>query len=136
MLISKKMHDVYLAKAHECIEHVTKLEGKGENTQILKERSTVIGEICMHLKTTSWKNNIMREAKELFYDNEFIEKLDFNPYLLSFNNYIIDFKKKEFRLPKPDDYISKSTNIDYIDYNKFDANQQSIVKEIEEFMKC
>jgi len=136
MLISKKMHDVYLAKAHECIENVTKLESQGENTQALKERSNVIGEICMHLKTTSWKNNIMKEAKELFYDNEFIEKLDSNPYLLSFNNYVIDFKKKEFRLPKPDDYISKSTNIEYIDYNKFDTNQKSIVKEIEEFMKC
>lgn len=135
MLISKKMHDVYLAKAHECIEHVTKLESQGENTQNLKERSTIIGEICMHLKTTSWKNNIMKEAKELFYDNEFLEKLDSNPYLLSFNNFIIDFKKKEFRLPKPDDYISKCTNIEYIDYNKFSQAQKLIVKEIEEFMK-
>ena len=43
----------------------------------------------------------MREAKELFYDKDFLNKLDQNPYLLCFNNYVIDFKKKNIELGHP-----------------------------------
>ena len=60
----------------------------------------------------------MREAKELFYDKDFINKIDNNPYLLCFNNYVIDFKNKTHRPGQPDDYISKCTNIDYIPFDK------------------
>jgi hypothetical protein len=30
-------------------------------------------EICMRLKTTTFKNNIMKEARELFYDKNFVD---------------------------------------------------------------
>jgi P4 family phage/plasmid primase-like protien len=55
----------------------------------------------------------MKEARDIFYDKDFIQKIDANPYLLCFNNYIIDFKTNTHRKGRPDDYISKSTNIDY-----------------------
>jgi P4 family phage/plasmid primase-like protien len=108
------MHDIYCKKSHELIETITKKENNDENTETLKTRSAKIGDVCILLKTTSWKNNIMKEAKELFYDKNFMTKLDANPYLMCFNNYVIDFKSKTHRKGKPDDYISKSTNIDYI----------------------
>ncbi len=74
----------------------------------------------------------MREAKEIFYDSTFIEKLDQNPYLLCFNNYVIDFKQMTHRKGQPDDYISKCTNIDYI---KLDRNKHAkTIQEIEDFM--
>jgi len=142
LLISKKMHDIYCAKSHELIEVITKKENNDENTENLKTRSLKLGDICILLKTTSWKNNIMREAKELFYDKEFMNKLDSNVYLLCFNNYVIDFKNKTHRKGKPDDYISKSTNIDYIPYkvltssykSSINNNYDSIIKEINKFM--
>ena len=136
------MHDIYCAKSHELIEVITKKENNDENTENLKTRSLKLGDICILLKTTSWKNNIMREAKELFYDKEFMNKLDANVYLLCFNNYVIDFKTKTHRKGKPDDYISKSTNIDYIPYkiltssnkSSINNNYDSIIKEINKFM--
>jgi P4 family phage/plasmid primase-like protien len=142
LLISKKMHDIYCAKSHELIEVITKKENNDENTENLKTRSLKLGDICILLKTTSWKNNIMREAKELFYDKEFMNKLDSNVYLLCFNNYVVDFKTKTHRKGKPDDYISKSTNIDYIPYkvltssnkSSINNNYDSIIKEINKFM--
>ena len=142
LLISKKMHDIYCAKSHELIEVITKKENNDENTENLKTRSLKLGDICILLKTTSWKNNIMREAKELFYDKEFMNKLDSNVYLLCFNNYVVDFKNKIHRKGKPDDYISKSTNIDYIPYkvltssckSSINNNYDSIIKEINKFM--
>ena len=86
----------------------------------------------MLLKKTAWKNNIMREAKELFYDKDFYNKLDNNAYLLCFNNYVVDFKTMTHRMGQPDDYISKSTNIDYIPLDKNTDHKSKA--EIEEFM--
>jgi P4 family phage/plasmid primase-like protien len=65
------------------------------------------------LKRTNDKNNIMREAMELFYDKEFIKNMDTNKHLLCFNNGVIDFNTKEFRDGYPQDYITKSTRINY-----------------------
>ena len=66
------------------------------------------------LRTTNQKNNIMREAKEIFYDKNFMKKVDRNKYLLCFNNCVIDFKNNEIRPGRPDDYITMSTNTDFI----------------------
>ena len=143
LLISKKMHDIYFTKTHELTETIWKKENNDENTENLKMRSKKLGDICILLKTTSWKNNIMKEAKELFYDKDFINKLDANPYLLCFNNYVVDFKNKSYRKGRPDDFISKSTNIDYIPYNNLKGTcsrqnkkykYESIIQEIEKFM--
>ena len=136
LLISKKMHDIYMKKANDLIEIITKMENNDENADTLKIKSCKLGDICILLKTTSWKNNIMKEAKELFYDKEFLDKLDSYPYLLSFNNYVVDFKNKNHRKGRPDDYISKSTNIDYIPNNILNnKNNESLIKEIKLFMK-
>ena len=60
----------------------------------------------------------MKEARDIFYDKDFIEKLDSNPYLLCFNNYVVDFRDKRYRKGRPDDFISKTTGIDYIPYEQ------------------
>ena len=134
LIISKKMHDLYMKKANDLIETVTIMESNDQNTDSLKLRSSKLGDICILLKTTSWKNNIMKEAKDLFYDSEFLNKLDSNPYLLCFNNYIIDFKNKLYRKGKPDDYISKSTNIEYIPYDNLTSKYYTnIISEINTF---
>jgi len=140
--ISKKMHDIYAKKANDLTETITKMENNDQNTEGLKVKSCKLGDICILLKTTSWKNNIMKEARDLFYDNEFMDKLDSNVYLLSFNNCVVDFKNKISRKGKPDDYISKSTNIDYIPFEKLKGpvplnkslDYKNVINEINEFI--
>jgi len=146
--ISKEMHDHYMKKADKLVEQLAKVQQSGnendsENTiSNLKYRIAKLGDICVFLKTTSWKNNIMKEARDIFYDKDFIQKLDANPYLLCFNNYVIDFKTKTYRKGRPDDYISKSTNIDYYPLNKLTGSHpldssityEEIIKEIHEFI--
>jgi dGTP triphosphohydrolase len=85
-----------------------------EKASALQKKAKTIGEISMNLKRRGIKDNIMREAKEIFYDKDFIEKVDANPKLVCFNNGVFDFEIKEFRKGKPDDYLSKSTKISYI----------------------
>jgi P4 family phage/plasmid primase-like protien len=104
-----------------------------EQANIRKIRSQRILNICQRLNRTSEKKNIMTEARDLFYDSNFLNKLDTNPYLLCFNNGVVDFKEKIFRKGRPDDYISKCTNIDYCPVDR--ARDKKMIGEIEDFFK-
>jgi len=77
------------------------------------------------LKTSRFKENVMKECRELFLDEEFANKLDENKTLIAFNNGVFDTlgsdeKDKDgrhvrpwFRDGRPEDYLSFSTNLDY-----------------------
>ena len=83
------------------------------------------------VKKTTWKNNIMREAADLFFDGEFIENLNENPKLVCFKNYVVDFGTNTHRRGQPDDYLSMCTNIDYIPHNPI--KYAAIITEINNF---
>ena len=67
------------------------------------------------LKRTSFKANVMKECRELFFDEEFTKKVDANKEIIAFNNGVLDMTTPDFvfRDGKPEDYISFSTGIDY-----------------------
>ena len=94
----------------------------------LQKKYKVIGEIKIRLKRTNDKNNIMREAAEIFYDGSFERCMDTNKYLLGFNNGVIDFDNKMFREGYPEDYITKSTKIYYIPFEELTQNKEYIEK--------
>ena len=142
--ISVQLRELYNQKSFGFMRTVT-TEDVGEDTQSINEsgqttkpedsataRSIRILNICQRLSSTSDKKNIMTEAKELFYDESFLEKLDTNPYLLCFKNGVIDFKEKIFRKGQPEDNISLSTGIDYIKIDP--VKDKKIIDEINEFM--
>ena len=87
--------------------------------------------IIQTLNRTQKKDGIMKEAKELFYDSEFVNKLDTNPHLICFKNGVFDFKEKIFRSGRPDDYLSMCTNIDY---KPLSDDTKVIENEINNFM--
>jgi len=128
--ISKEMHQLYLVKIQEHTAKMQIMEQSDQGYENMRKRTSKLAEISVLLKKTTLKNNIMREARELFYDKDFMEKLDQNPYLLCFNNYVVDFKNKTHRKGQPDDYISKCTNIDYVSYDP-----QKYSKEFDEINK-
>ena len=73
-----------------------------------------------NLKSAPYKNNVMRECAEVFYDKRFKEKLDTNPALFPFNNGVYDLNSNIFRSGRPEDFISKSSPIDYIEFDDDD----------------
>jgi len=104
-------------------------------------------EMCSKLGDTNMKSNIMKEACQLFYDGDFIGKLDERTGLLCFNNGVADFEQGVFRAGLPDDFISMSTHIDFLPMSAdrvagglevdtmFDpAVHQPIVDDIHDFM--
>jgi P4 family phage/plasmid primase-like protien len=110
-------------------------EGKKDEADKKNKICDKIQEVYKKLGTTTDKNHIMREAQELFYDSEFLGKLDENPYLLCFNNGIFDFSENVFRDGKPEDCISKTTKNNYIDSKHFTEKQLTIADEIRVFMR-
>jgi len=112
--ISSELHSAYLTCIKSKMNQLMAMDQTHELYDVTQKQLNKLCDIANYLKKTQWKNNIMKEARELFFDGDFMNKLDQNPYLLCFNNCIIDFKEKASRKGRPDDYISKCTNIDYV----------------------
>jgi len=135
--ISKDLHDLYELKLSQlCQEmnHYGETETNSDKKDFYAAKIKVISNIKISLKRTTFKDHIMREASQAFYDEDFIRNMDTNKYLMCFNNGVVDFKNKEFRDGKPEDYITKTTRIDYIPYNESDNKFKNTCDEIKRFM--
>jgi P4 family phage/plasmid primase-like protien len=133
LAISKDMHTIYQEKIERCMVEIQKYEAGDENHSKFQNKIKRLGELSNRLKKTNDKNNIMREAMELFYDREFVKNMDANKYLMCFTNGVVDFKSKLFRQGYPQDYITKSTGVPYYEFdperNKETAEQIIIFME-------
>lgn len=131
--ISEELRIIYCEKYREINRKRATI---GENEENLKKnltmKSKIIEKTITKLGQTSDIKNIMTAAVTHFYDGEFTKNLDENPYLLCFNNGVYDFKDMVFRSGKPEDYITKSTNIDYIPLDE--KRDKIIMDQINEFM--
>lgn len=136
--ISQLMRDQFHIKFEYYINLLTDCGSNTDEDKTKKESyeeiTKKIGEIITNLGNTTPKDHIMKEAKELFYspDLKFFDLLDSNPWLLCFNNGILDIKEKVFRAGRADDYVSKCTNIDYIPLDR--VRDAKIIEEIDDFM--
>jgi phage/plasmid-associated DNA primase len=65
------------------------------------------------LQEVGFKENIIREMREFFYDKRFLDTLDADPNLLAFTNGVWELKNKAFRPGKPEDRVSLSTGYAY-----------------------
>jgi len=92
-----------------------------EEKEEYKKKNKQVLNIIKNLKTTSFKENIMKECKELFYDKEFVNKLDSNVFLVGFKNGIFDLESGILRSGNPDDYVELTTGIDKIEFS--DTNE-------------
>jgi len=99
-----------------------------------KEIAIKFSKISKTLKTNNDKNNIMKESRELFYDSNFYNMLDTNPYLIGCKNCIIDIKNKTHRKGTHYDYIHKTTNIDYLPLEYYRKETPDTIEELNTFM--
>ena len=135
--ISEEFYSLLQTKVDQLSKEIIEYQDDDERKTFLSKKMKIIGELSIKTKKTSDKDHIMREAAEIFYDGEFIKNMDTNKYLLCFNNGVVDFISKTFRDGYPEDYITKSTRINYIPYYE-NCNSEEFkrtVFEIEEFMQ-
>ena len=134
--ISEEMYNLLSSKEENLTKEMFEYQEDDERKSFLQKKLKVIGELSIRLKRTNDKNNIMREAAEIFYDGEFVRNMDTNKYLMCFNNGVVDFANKIFREGYPEDYITKSTMINYIHYPDGESNEEfnKVAKEIDVFV--
>lgn len=133
LTISTDLHGICFRKANVGMQKLNTIEQGTEEYAKQKKKNAMVIDLCKKLKSTAFKNNIMRESQELFYDCNFIEKIDMNPYILCFKNGIYDFEQKIFRNGNPDDYCMKCTNQMYVAIDN--GKHGKHIDEIKTFMK-
>lgn len=81
-----------------------------------KTAEDFIKELTKKLQTTKFKNDVMTECREIFYDRYFLNNIDShecNENLYCCKNGVYNLKTGVFREGRPEDYISLSTNVEY-----------------------
>lgn len=117
--ISEDLYEVYYNE-HINLMQVIQPQANSDNLDdpeykgMIRKNKTLT-EVMSKCHNNVQKNHIAKEAAELFWDGDFMEKLDQDMYTLGFTNGIIDLQTGEFREGRPLDYISKSTEIPYLD---------------------
>jgi len=134
--ISKNLYNEVAKKADQIEAEINEYndEQNADKRDYLKNILKIIHAVKMKLKQTTFKDHIMREAAEIFYDENFIKNMDNNKYLLCFNNGVVDFQNKIFREGYPEDYITKSTRINYVLYDETNAEFKKYSEELINFM--
>lgn len=116
--ISKEISKKYIDIGKELYMDMSKADKSEESA--IQNRLKQVQKIVSNLKSAPYKNNIMKEAMEVFYDRRFREKLNKNAYLIGFKNGVYDLKLNCLRPGRPEDFISKAMPIDYKEFDETD----------------
>lgn len=114
--LSNEVWREYMAAARD-LSHRAAESNNQDQQDKFHEYAKKMLETAQKLKTTNFKDNVMKECAEMFYIEKFEEKLDSNCNLIGFENGVYDLDAQEFREGRPEDFVSFSTNINYIPYD-------------------
>lgn len=130
--MSTKMYTMYKSYLDEWVAKNYPSSSKQELAKIeaFKTKSMIL----KNFKSTNYKSKIMKTCADVFHEQaveeDFQACLDSKPNLLCFNNGVYDLDESEFREGRPEDCISLSTNIDYVEYDE----NNTVFQEINKFM--
>lgn len=136
--LSKEVARLYADKSSEIRTQLALTlddEETNQNRDALDKIGSRYSIIASQLCATSSKNNIMKELADIFHneDLEFEKALNKNVNLICFSNGVYDAEKKEFRDGLPEDYITISTKIPYIEYDHTNDKHVDIKEQIDDF---
>jgi P4 family phage/plasmid primase-like protien len=125
--LSEEFVDSFTEKGKELFEKLARCEENEKD--LITAQQKQIQKMIANLKQSPFKSNVMKEYKEVFYDENFLKNLDKNAWLIGFKNGVYDLKSNLFRPGIPEDYISLQMPIDYSEYTEDD----SLVKDVYDF---
>ena len=109
--LSREIVDLYMYYQHKYQQQTKDLDEEDEMYQILNNRTVNISKVIIKLKDSSYKDKIMKECREFFYDKAFMEKLNDKKNLIGFENGIYNLETSEFREGLPEDFVSLSCGL-------------------------
>jgi len=128
--MSTKMYEMYKIYLDDWVSKNYPNSAKQElsKIEVYKTKSFIL----KNFKSTNYKSKMMKTCADVFHEQavaeDFQASLDSKPHLLCFNNGVYDLDESEFRDGRPEDCVSLSTNIDYVEYNENDPVFQDIYK--------
>jgi P4 family phage/plasmid primase-like protien len=127
--LSEELADKYSQLASDCFAKATL--AKGFEKEKAQHDGSAAGKIVLKLKDNRYKDRIMAEARRLFFNPQFYDKIDENKDIMGFENGVYNFATKEFRDGIPEDYLTFSTKINCIPYD----SESKRVKWVKNFLK-
>lgn len=88
-------------------------ETKESVKNLFLEKSNKCDRIIEKLKNVNSKENICKECVYMFYNPNFMSKIDRNPYLVCFRNGVLDLQGNKFRKGEPSDMITIMIDMDF-----------------------
>lgn len=117
--ISSELSNHYAEIGKKIYEEMAKTNDEATKS-LLNAKNALIQRMIKNLGNSTFKNSVMRECMEVFYDDTFEKKLNSNKYLIAFKNGVYDLKQFVFRNGKPEDYISLQLGVEYEEFNEYD----------------
>jgi P4 family phage/plasmid primase-like protien len=104
-------------------------EEDDSSKKVLAMELKQLNKIIKDLGNAPFKDNVMKECREVFYKRDFLEKLNTNIWLIGFTNGVFDVSTLSFREGRKDDMISLTTGYDYKEYDE-DSEEMKIVDDL------
>ncbi len=132
--ISTQVFDIFDEQVNR-YKQSAKNEELSENEQecCLKKAKHYLN-IALKLKNAAFKESLIKECGELFYDANFLDKIDKQRHLLAFENGVYDLDNQCFRPTIAEDYITRTLGYDYPSSHRDGAIQQEIMDFVESIM--
>ena len=134
MKISTEMYQKYIDMQAYFVNQLQNYEKDDPAAEFLKNNVKHASTISVRLKKVSEKDNIFKDATDLFWDENFNLQRDTKKHLMCFSNGVVDFENNLFRDGYPQDYITKSTKIPYVPINPENEAMAGIVAQVTTFM--
>jgi phage/plasmid-associated DNA primase len=111
--LSTTIRQQYIYAYHRFQQSQSIDDMQSNNSKKTQNEHQVLLNTAMKLQDANFKDSIVKEMREYFYDGDFLKKLDSKTYLIGFTNGVWDFHINSFRESKPDDYISLNVGYAY-----------------------
>jgi P4 family phage/plasmid primase-like protien len=130
--ISQTLYSIFETKIAALKEQIA-ITHTENDVKLLTTLSSKFTDVCNKLKTSGFKDGVIKECASLFYKQEFIENLDTVKNLLAFENGVYDLDNDKFRPGHPSDYITFSTKYEFATEDDHQV-QQDIMKFVASIM--
>jgi P4 family phage/plasmid primase-like protien len=137
--ISNQLYEVFYAKQVEILstsqDNPVDDGGRKNTYDRTSLHAKTVSSIMARCHSNTQKNSIAKEAAEHFFSKDFNNNLDQDKWTLCFSNGVINLQTGVFRDGRPQDFISKSTTIPYLNETELqsDTNAETVL-EINNFM--
>lgn len=150
MLLSTEIRNTYVeARKVTNDKSIVTATTNEEDLPGVEQKMKNLGKIILNLHNCSFKDSVMREVAEKFYDEDFLQHMNMDGNTLGFANGVLELRSigedeqmhVRFRPGIPDDCISfqmgrSGSDLDAIPYLAYDpANPQKEHREVLEFFK-